>query len=238
MGYIFRSTGASDETFGATLTPGAPAGLTDGDLMLLTTFNRASAETITALTGWTELYFQNISNVSTYIYAHIADGINDAPTVTWTGGSLKSAWMEAFSGDVYTTLGSIVDTTNSQTVTSANLALPTLNAPSVANCLVYAVNCKKKTVTSDDATNVTFTPELTQTHEDFHNAGSGFITAGGYWIQTTATAYDGDNWTVNGSIESQQQESVLLALLSASGSAANPKGPFGLPLHGPFSGPI
>ena len=62
------------------------------------------------------------------------------------------------------------------------------------------------------------------------NAGGSAI----YRIVSSGTTDAGD-WTMGNSIG---RSSALVVYKEAAGGAANPKGPLGMPLHGPFGGPL
>lgn len=218
--YTYRATGTVSylsDTDSGDLTPGAPAGKASGDLLILTTIQRTVSQTLdTALTGWTLLHSKNDDTVSVFIYGRIADGTGtDTPSVSWTTGSTGdiAAWITAFYGDVHTTLASIVvhsgEATPSNTVSV--LALPGLTV-TTDNTLLYAFTMRLKSATSDDTTTITASPEFTKSMQYIDPGNASMMFADGYWQQTTATSYDGDDWTRDGTDENLATYGVILSL--------------------------
>jgi hypothetical protein len=225
--YTFRSVGAIDyDTNAASLTPGAPSGKATGDLLLLYTAERAGAQTITDLSpNWTQLGFDNADSWSFYIWGRIADGsANDTPTVTWTGTTADcAAWIEAYYGDVYTDLSTIVahsDTSGNQATELSVLRLPTLTI-TTDNCLVVAMTMRQKSNTSNDATTITAAGGLTKNFQHIQSGTGAMMLVSAYMQQTTATNYDGSDFTRDGTDENQPSTGCVLALKTAA-SALDP----------------
>ena len=216
MPYIFRSTSSSVNRISApsALSPGAPAGLTDGDLMILSCGCRAGGQTQSdALTGWTELYSENVA-LSRYIYGHIADSVNDSPAPAMTGSSKSWAFIDAFYGDVYTDLDTIVLASDEDIGTdSVNFRMPAASIPLEIGCLLYGLGTHSSLSETDNS--ISLTPEFTLTGDGPASGGSMVNVAGGYWIQTTATAYDGDDWTLSGNAENRTSRGAILTLRSS-----------------------
>lgn len=224
-GYAFRAAGTVSATTGTTdLTPGAPAGKQVGDLLIFSTAHRVTALSITSLSpGWTQLFAGNSGAPSVEVWARIADGsATDTPTVTWSASGFKLGWIEAYSGDVYTDLATIVAHTNNvQGGSLSSIVVPTLTV-TTDNTLLYCFGAKVKTATSNDATTLTTnagSPSLVQRQQSF-TSGNALMAASGSAIETTATSYDGADFTRDGTDESANYRSIIMALQSLSGSTA------------------
>jgi hypothetical protein len=223
--YIFRATGSIDSnTDSSALSPGAPAGKAVGDLLLLTTINRTvSGESIAALSGWTHL--NSADDVGVEIWGRIADGTaTDTPSPDWTGSNDSCAWIEAFYGDVWDGgLGTIVAHQGSQNNNTDNTIVFDPLTVTTDNTMVFAAGRKSISTVSDAQTAITVTPEFTRTAH-FPNTGAGNSVSGAtaYWHQTTATSYDGDDWTCDGSSAFLGGSGVLLSLKTSAAASGNP----------------
>ena len=218
--YTHRSTGTiASNTNGAALNPGAPAGLTAGDLMILRTCSLLDG-TAAEDTGWTNIYQENDATTpSIEVWARIADGgANDAATVDWSGADDSTAWISAYSGDEHTDLGTIVSasTPSSGGGQVSDLSLGTLDV-TVDNTLVDHFACKVKTATSNDATTLTApTGGGTTKRAQVLSADNGIFAISSDVAQTTATDHDGSNFTRDGTNETGNVSGVSLSLLSDS----------------------
>lgn len=219
--YTFRSVGAIDyDTNVNPLTPGAPAGKAAGDLLLLYTVQRTAAQTLTSLApDWVQLYFDNAVNFSIAIWARIADGAAaDTPSPTWTGTTGDcAAFIEAYSGDVHTDLATIIAHGGALEVGSdlSVLRLPTLTI-TTANTLVIAFTVKLKSATSDDCTTITAAGGLTKRLQHIRAGAAAMMLASASAQQTTATNYDGSNFTRDGTDESLSSSGVVISLKTLS----------------------
>jgi hypothetical protein len=223
--YTFRSVGSiASNTDSSALSPGAPAGKAVGDLLLLPTVNRtASGQSIASLSGWTDL--TEGQDIGVELWARIADGTaTDTPTVDWTGTNDSFAWIEAYHGDVYTDLATIIAHSTAMTPNSTDntIILDALTV-STADTMLYCCTRKSITTVSDDQTNIAVTPEWTRTGH-FPNTGGGNAVSGAsaYWQQTTGTNYDGDDWTCDGSSAVLGSSSIMVALKTSAASSGNP----------------
>ena len=112
--YTYRSTGSvATNTDGSALSPGAPAGKTNGDQLRLVAWQRSNA-TLAAITGWTQLGAIAAAQ-SLEVWGRVADGTaTDTPSPDWSGTGSCGSFIEAYSGDVYTDLATLV--AHSQTI--------------------------------------------------------------------------------------------------------------------------
>lgn len=214
--YTFRAAGAIDyDTNAGTLTPGAPAGKSVGDLLILTTAQRVTAQTVSAITGWTEIYNQNAAGNSLYVFCRIADGTaTDTPSVVWTGTTADmAARIFAFHGEVYTDCATILAHTAAfeNTNQASDLNVPSLTV-TTDNTMLLAFSVRQKTTTSDDATAITAPANFTNRGTHIQNGNNAMMLAVATWQQTTATSHGGANFTRDGTGESQPSSGVLLSL--------------------------
>ena len=213
MGYTYRATGSvATNTDGSALSPGAPAGKTNGDQLRLVAWQR-STSTVAAITGWTKLGSVSASQ-SVEVWARIADGTaDDTPSVDWSGTGSCGAFIEAYYGDVYTDLATLVAHSSAASSSgSADLALPTLTGGSVDDCEVYCASRKNNTAT--DATTIAHTSLTVRTQVVSTVAARSHV-ATGTLQQTTYADFDGENFTVNGTSESLASNGIVLYLRTA-----------------------
>lgn len=215
--YTFRGAGTVlSSGSGANLSPTVTHSV--GDLLVLHAGQRAGTETLAAMTGWTQLGALN-SNGSLEVWGRIADGgANDDPTVDWSGTSFCQAWLEAWYGDVYTDLGTIIAASNTYgNSSSSELVVPALTVPQ-DNCLVLVSSRKNKTTTSNDNT-FTAPGSFTERQEYVSTGASSNAHASCSWQQTTATNVSQSNWARSGTAESLASNALILALKTAAAGA-------------------
>lgn len=214
--YALRAAGTAAS--GTSITPGAPAGVVAGDLLLLAIMCRNNTDTFATPTGWTPLS-PSVNLTWGVLYGRIATGTagDNPPTMASDGGTQCIAQIAAFSGDVYTTLASIVHAVVDQAATGkgtlgndilySDLAV-TLNA-----CLLIAWGAHNKTTTSNGAT-VNALSGFTQIGQSNPN-GSSLSFYWGYQQQTNAANFVSVIQTRAGTVENLQQESLVIALRTA-----------------------
>lgn len=210
--YTYRATGTvALSSSGAAVSPGAPAGKANGDQLRLVTWQRSTAS-ITALTGWTQLgVYSNTQSIE--IWGRIADGTaDDTPSVDWSGTTSCGAFIEAYYGDVYTDLATLVAHSATGAANATALMLPTLTGGSVADCEVYCVSRKNNTAT--DATTISHASLTVRTQVVGTVTGRSHV-ATGTLQQTTYADYDGTDFTVNGTAESLASNGIVLYLRTA-----------------------
>lgn len=237
--YTFRAAGAVSYQLnggsGNTLSPGAPAGKASGDLLILHTAQRVAEGTLDATpTGWTVLggYTAVGDTWTISVLGRIADGgANDTPSgFYWSGATQDNiAWIEAYYGDVYTDLGTIVaDTATSEYSNQAkDLNVPAFTwGTGVDNSLLIICGFRQKSNLPDTATTppstITAPGSFTKSFQHIQTGSGALMAAGGYWQQTTASNHDGANFTTNVSAdgeESQPSAGVLIPLKTSSGAS-------------------
>ncbi len=216
--WTFRGAGSVVfSTSGANLTPTVSHSV--GDLLILHTAQRAGAESVAAMTGWTKLGSTN-ANGSLEVWARIADGgANDAPTVDWSGTTFCDAWIEAWYGGGFSVLTGLLVASNAYSTSgSGNLVVPSLTVPQ-ADCLIVASCRKNKTSTSND--NTFAAPGSFIERAEYVYAGTGNAHAACSWGQTAATNVSQSAWTLTGTSESLASNGLILALATAAGPTAD-----------------
>ncbi len=184
------------------LTPTAHGSCATGNLMLLNTWVRGGGLTISAITGWTVLGTENAGSTSGYLLGRIKTGGGaDAPTVQWDGTTQDAAaWIDCFSGDVYTDLSSIVhasDLTAPEGNEVSALRLPSLTISGQNDTMVYATAMRYKTtaIDADAPFTITAPAGLTKTQQEASTGANRIMAASAWAQQTTATNYSGDDFT-------------------------------------------
>lgn len=221
----YSKNGVSFDALTPTVTHGA------GNLLICYTTCRSSVDPPTCSVtsgGWTQLFGQAIVNNTIYIFARVATGTStDNPTVQWAGTTTTPdtcAWIEAYSGDVYTDLGTIVMTSNTESAAGSDvLVLPglTLSSPTNDNCLLIACSLVQKSSTSDDASAASpaNSPETIHVRKFYTEPGSAAMHMATASIQqTTATSYGGFDLVRNGTSDPMNSSGVILALRSSDGA--------------------
>ncbi len=224
MSFTFVNHGTAATGNGA-LNPGAPAGVSVGDLLLLSLVGRDNTQTAPAPTGWT-LISPTLPVSWNYLYARIADGTAlDTPTgLLYTGSTRSQAQISAFTGGQYTDLSTIVTNSVSQYLPGTQVSILYSNGLTIApaNCLVIALGTKNKTVTSNGTTiNALsgFTPIV----------ANGTVVNGtdisqwwGYQIQTSPTNIAASlTQTLTGTTETLQYTSLLIAIQASAALPAS-----------------
>jgi hypothetical protein len=223
--YTFRAAGTvASNANGAALSPGAPAGVQVGDLLLMFAVHRAPGDTVADITGWERIVQENTLQCLE-VHARIADGTaDDTPSVDWSGTGGSVAWLEARYGDVYSGAlsGLIVDgPATAELATQSAPCLPTLTITG-SDRLVILFSVKNKTTASDDATLITAPGSYTK-RQQFISSGiaSGQAAATADLQQTTAVNYDGTDFTINGTVENATSTGIVFSIQTS--TATPPK---------------
>lgn len=197
------------------LTPTTHASTVAGNLLILWTMHRAAA-TLTSISGWTRLNGASSAS-SVECWARIATG-SDSATVTWSGTSRILAWIETYSGNVYTDLSTIVAHTDfSNNSSTATAPITGSMVITTANCLLLLGSIHKNTSSPAGMTLVAPSgTTLTASRIDI-TASSGYEAGGAYVQQTTATDWGGADFTITGGTsDAAGSTGLMLALKTAS----------------------
>lgn len=172
----------------STLNPALPAGLADGDLMVLQASIRNSGTgTVDTPAGWTAMAVTG--NVALLGRRYVTG--DTAPTVSFTGGAANATVMARVHGFHNAELAPA--THNSQLNTSAqNVAYPALTVPDDGH-LILAAGWKQ-----DDWTSVAALAGWTEAADNTTTAGDDASQVLDYQIQTTAADVVAGAFTVTG----------------------------------------
>lgn len=212
--YTFVSAGTVvTSSSGAVLSPVGSA-VSGGNLLILMTGQRGNGGSIIDLApDWTQLGAYTTGG-SLNIWGRIASGTSaDEPAVDWSATNNSFAWIEQYSGDVYTDLASIV--AHIGTASGSQAALRAAGASiTTDNCLLLLLS--RKNCAAANAT--TFTAPGSFTKRQSLIANTNHWAASGSWQQTAATDFAAQNWTDDDTAdEVTTTNSLILALKTDSG---------------------
>jgi hypothetical protein len=217
MTVAYRASGAFVDTSGTSSgSIGLPAGLTNGDVLVLLCQSRGTGNTVATPSGYTlaATYNQTNSHRFTVFYRYVANaGAEAAPSVTQTVSGAIRARLSAFSGCDSTTPLDVAATfdrsTDALTVTAPDIAPVSQGA--------MAIWCFS---TGDDNTLNAATQGTTAYSSDGTAGGDGSI-ALVYELQTNAGSAGSTSMTesVNGP---DNWVTISIALRNAAVAAANP----------------
>ena len=210
--YTFVSAGTVvTSSSGAVLSPVGSA-VSGGNLLLLMTGQRGNGGTITDLApDWTKLG-EFTTGGSLNIWGRVASGTSaDEPSVDWSATNNAFAWIEQYSGDVYTDMASIVAHigTGSANQTALTVAAATITTDDCLLLLLSRKNCAAANAT-------TFTAPGSFTKRQTLIANTNHWAVSGSWQQTTATSVSVSAWTDDDTTdEVTTTNSLVLALKTA-----------------------
>jgi hypothetical protein len=202
----FVAAGTAAHANNASVTPGLPAGVTAGDLLLVFAAIRNSGTgTVDTPAGYAELVsFGNMA-----LFGKIHDGSESDPTVSFSNGAANadtSAQMAALRG-MCVDLDQIVVNSSTKLNTSAqDITLPHLTVRQ-DRCVVLALGWKQ-----DDWTSVAALSGFTEIGEPDTTTGDDQGLVWDYVIQTTATDVGTTSFTVTGGA-SAISRGVMVALV-------------------------
>jgi hypothetical protein len=194
----FIAAGTAAHADNASVTPGLPAGVQEGDLLLLLAAIRSSGTgTVNAPAGYLTL---SGGGLNFALFAKTHDGSESDPTVTFTGGSAgdtTSAQMCAFRGvQPRVIVSDSVLNGSAQDIITPDLKLWDIVddlGNLVHNCLILAIAWKQ-----DDWTSVAPPSGFTEIGEPSSTTGSDQGITWAYRIDTTASAVADSSFVVTG----------------------------------------
>lgn len=216
-GYTFRSAGANSSTLtGGNMTPALPAGLTSGDLMVLHTGVNSISLGRPTVSGWT-LVTPHTNENGDAIYVRIAGSSESSPTFQWDASHQAFARIAAFTGSVYTTVGSIVEASSDRQVNSTLGVL--INSVTIAhdNCLVLRGGHYIKSATNNGSSFGDWSTNsgiFTKISTDIMQNGGGIGATWWYFQQASATSYGQDTSPITTPDTNNNSQGWTLALLS------------------------
>lgn len=215
----FRAAGTLVSGTGS-LSPGAPAGKTNGDLLILPASVRNNAETVATPTGWTELA-PLLHGAWNHLWGRIADGTaNDTPTFDFSGSSDSVAQMAAFSGGGVSDLTAIVAASIDKNGTNLDVLYDALTVPEDGT-LNIAVSSHNKTSANNGFTFAALSP-FTKIGENY-NTNNAVAFWWGYNIQTSKSNYSSGTHTYTSSADNLQYTSLIVSLRSVAPGAGMPR---------------
>jgi len=199
----FVAAGTASSGSSGSRTPGMPAGVVGGDVVLIFASTRNSGTgTVDTPADWASLLsFGNMA-----LLGRVYDGVWTMPTVTFTGGAANEdtlAQSAAFRNMCFD-LSRIVHSSNTQLNASAqNIATPLLGVRR-DRCVVLHLGWKQ-----DDYTSVAALSGSTEIQELFSTAGNDASQIWDYRIQTTAVGIDETSFVVTGGASAISRSAVV-----------------------------
>jgi hypothetical protein len=218
----YVATGSVDNDDNAAVTPGLPAGVQAGDLLLILAAIRSSGTgTVNTPTGYTRMPVWDAGD-NIQLFAKIHSGSESTPTVTFGGGSAgdtTSAKMMSFRGmpTTLTDLGDmVVDSLTQLNASAQNIAFPGVYPINLPGCVVLYLGWKQ-----DDFSDVSTPGGFTETIDNSSTTGSDQGLVGGYQIQTTPAVAGSFTLTVTGGASAISRSAmVVLAAGYQTGTAS------------------
>lgn len=195
-----------------TLTPGAPAGYSPGDLLLFIGGARAASETASSITGYTQVAVHSSGNP--VIWGRIATGSDGTPSTDFSGSTTGVAYIAAYHSTTgWPAIGSLL--VNSATG-SATLTATRYRSLTVTQDNTCALQMALKQTTTGN-TNI---PTVVAVTGGYTAAGqfAGVTTASGVWIssqfqsQSTATNLAQSDETITGNSDSAIANGVSITM--------------------------
>lgn len=194
----FINAGTAASANNASVTPGLPASIAAGDLLLIWAAIRAQTGTVNTPTGYTKL----LDCTNACLFGKIASSSEVAPTVSFNGGASgddTTAQMAAFRN-----VGLSVAYSASQlNVLAQNISYPELGIIT-ANCLVLYLGWKQ-----DDWTSVATIAGATEIGEPVSTVGNDHGLVWDYLLQTTATSIPAGAFVVTGGLTANSRGAVV-----------------------------
>ncbi len=205
---------------------------TNGNTMIAFLYTRA-ATTVRAISesGWAAILDEGIFQSGFALWWKVA-GASESSTVTGTLDSenecnMLIAEIQGAHASAPIDQSALTDSgTDSATSETTQSITPGQNG----SCVLAFVAVNENSGTFGNGWTNSFT-----VMEKYEGAASGDVSQSGAFLnQVTAAAIStNESWA-----NSLRHGSVIVNILPAAVGGANPKGPFGMPLHGPFAGPV
>jgi hypothetical protein len=204
----FGTTGTAAHANNASVTPGIPASVATGDLLLCLAAIRSSGTGVPSTpAGYTRLAVFNATD-NVQLFAKIAtSGAEAAPTVSFTGGAAgddTSAQMIRLSGKWHSTSNVLLASAACLNTTAQDITYPGLSLPAADNCIILYLGWKQ-----DDWTSVATISGATEIGEPSTVTGNDQGMVWDYKIQTTAAAIAPGTFVVTGGATAISRGAVL-----------------------------
>lgn len=196
----FVNAGTAAHADNASVTPGMPASVQQGDLLLVFAAIRTTSGAVSTPSGYTALF--TAANIGLYGKTHT--GSESAPSVSFTGGAAgdtTSAQMAAFRN----AQNAVATSTSAANAAAANIATPALTGVDRPNCLVLWLGWKQ-----DDWTSVaTLTGATAEIGEPSSTTGNDQGLVWDYVVQTNGGDLAANSFVVTGGTNQVSRGAVV-----------------------------
>lgn len=188
----FVAAGTASTGSSGSRTPGAPAGIVAGDLVLISASTRNSGTgTVNTPTDWTVMG----TSGNFTVFGRIYNGVWSMPTITYTSGSANEDTIAQSAAFRNAALDPAVGAATGLNSSAQNVAHPALIVPA-DDLLIVAAGWKQDDYTSVAALSAPAT--WSEIQEASSTAGNDASQIWNYLIQTTATNVAGASFVVTG----------------------------------------
>lgn len=194
----FVNAGSAASANNAPVTPGLPASIAAGDLLLIWSAIRAQTGAVSTPAGYTKLL--NCTNAC--LFGKIAGSSESAPTVSFTGGASgddTTAQMAAFRNVSL----AVAYSASQLNVLAQNIAYPELGL-ATANCLVLYLGWKQ-----DDWTSVATISGATEVGEPVSTVGNDHGIVWDYLLETSIVQIPSGSFVVTGGLTANSRGAVV-----------------------------
>lgn len=202
----FGSAGTVSHANNANVTPGLPASLAAGDLMVMVAVIRNSGGTPNTPSGWTRLaVFPAATNIQ--IFAKIAGAGESGPTVSFAGGIANAdttAQIIRLTGKWHSTANILIGAASCTNASAQNITVPGLSRPDADNCILIGVGWRQ-----DDWTSVDPRSGWTEIAEPDTTTGDDHGMVWDHAIQTTAADIAATPFVVTGGAPAISRSAVF-----------------------------
>ena len=203
----YGAAGTTSHGNNASVTPGLPSGLAQGNLLLILAAIRNSGTGVpNAPSGYTRLaVFPSTANVQ--IFAKIAGASESGPTVTFTGGVANadtSARIIRLAGKWHDVNNILVGAATRLNPSAQNIIYPGLPKQVCDNCIIIVAGWKQ-----DDWTSVAQLSGMTEITEDSTTTGDDQGIVWDRVILTTATSVPSGSFSVTGGASAISRSAIF-----------------------------
>ncbi len=201
----YGAVGTVSHASNASVTPGLPGSLAQGNLMVMVAAIRNSGAGVpNTPSGWTRWpVFQSTDNVQ--VFAKIAGASESGPTVTFTGGVANAdttAQIIRLAGKWHSADFALLAKASCLNTSAQDITYPGLPKPKADDCLILYVGWKQDDWTSVASPGTEIAEPDTTTGDD-----QGIVWA--YQIQTSRTAVASGSFTVTGGASAISRGAVM-----------------------------
>lgn len=203
----YGSVGTVSHNTNASVTPGLPGSLAQGNLMVMLAAIRNSGAGIPSTpAGWYRFpVFPATANVQ--LFGKIAGASESGPTVSFTGGvanATTSAQIIRLAGKWHDVTKLMIGGAHSLNAAAQNITVPGLKKPEEDRAVLIVVGWKQ-----DDSTTAANPPGTSTIAAESTTTGDDQTISWGRTIQTTAAAFETTSFTVTGGASAISRAAVL-----------------------------